>query len=229
MAARLTVLLLALLLGGCGALPEAIQPAAAPSVADQTASDDTALTAEAIAAENPYLDSRRSVSAGARNRFAAATAAMAVEDWDTARADLEWLVENHPKLSGPYLNLALLSIAEDRGAEAETHFQAAIEVNARNLSAYNQYAIFLREQGRFDDAERAYRSALDVWPDHAETHRNIGVLYDLYRGEHDKALQHYHRYQELTGNTDRTVAGWIVLLERQYGQVVLRGQQGGQE
>ena len=68
-----------------------------------------------------------------------------------------------------------------------------------------------------------------MWSDHAETHRNIGVLYDLYRGEHEKALQHYYRYQELTGNTDRTVAGWIVLLERQFGQVVLRGHQGGGE
>ncbi len=226
MVARAGIVLLALLLAGCGALPDVVSTTAPPAdVAEQAEMP----TAEAIAAENPYLDSRRSVSGSARQRFAAATAAMAAEDWDTARIDLEWLVENHPKLSGPYLNLALLSVAEGAPEEAEAHFKAALDVNKRNLVAYNQYAIFLREQGRFDDSEQVYLAALAVWSDHAETHRNLGVLYDLYRGEREKALQHYYRYQELTGNTDRTVAGWIVLLERQFSQVVLRDQQGGEE
>ncbi|MDJ0879377.1 MAG: tetratricopeptide repeat protein [Halieaceae bacterium] len=227
MAARAGILLLALLLGGCGALPDVVSPTTPPPA--DAAESPQMPTAEAIAAENPYLDSHRSVSGSARQRFAAATAAMATEDWDTARVDLEWLIENHPKLSGPYLNLALLCVAQGEVDAAETHFQAALEVNRRNLVAYNQYAIFLREQGRFDESEQVYLGALEVWSDHAETHRNIGVLYDLYRGEREKALQHYYRYQELTGNTDRTVAGWIVLLERQFSQVVLRGQQGGED
>ncbi len=225
MSARAGILAFAVLLGGCGAMPD-LGPRSPAPAADAA---EAAPVAETIAAENPYLDSRRSVSGTARQRFAAATAAMATEDWDTARVDLEWLVENHPKLSGPYLNLALLHVAEGDTATAETLFQAALEVNERNLAAYNQYAIFLREQGRFDEAERVYLDALAVWSDHAETHRNIGVLYDLYRGDHEKALQHYYRYQELTGNTDRTVAGWIVLLERQFSQLVQRGQQGAGE
>jgi tetratricopeptide (TPR) repeat protein len=150
---------------------------------------------------------------------------MAAEDWETAWADLEWLVENYPDLSGPYLNLALLHSAQGNVDEAEASFKAAIDVNPSNLSAYNQYAIFLREQGRFDDAEAIYLSALEVWDDHAETHLNLGVLYDLYRGEHERALQHYHRYQDLTGNEDRTVAGWIIVLERQFSQVVQRGEE----
>ena len=140
-------------------------------------------------------------------------------------ADLQWLIENHPKLSGPYLNMALLHSAQGETEGAETFFKTAIDVNKRNLGAYNQYAIFLRNQGRFDDSEHVYLQALDVWEDHAETHRNLGVLYDLYRGDHEKALLHYHRYQDLTGNEDRTVAGWIVLLERQFSQGVQRGEE----
>lgn len=230
MFARGALLLLALGLGACSAVPVSVMSPAEPQAESAEAAPvDSVAAAEAIAAENPYLNSRRSVSGAARQRFAAATAAMAAEDWDTARIDLEWLVENYPKLSGPYLNLALLHVAEGEPEQAETQFQAAIEANENNLVAYNQYAIFLREQGRFDAAETIYLEALAVWSNHAETHRNLGVLYDLYRGEHDKALQHYYRYQELTGNTDRTVAGWIVLLERQFGQVVQRGQQGAGE
>jgi Tfp pilus assembly protein PilF len=204
------------LLSGCGSVMEATKPAG------EAAPEGEAMIAE-IAARNPYLDTHRRVNSEAQQRFAAATAAMAVEDWGTAQVDLQWLIENHPKLSGPYLNLALLHSAKGEHEGAETFFQSAIEVNPRNLGAYNQYAIFLREQGRFDDAEHVYLEALAAWEDHAETHRNLGVLYDLYRGEHEKALQHYHRYQALTGNEDRTVAGWIIVLERQFSQVVQRG------
>ena len=208
----------ALLLGGCGAVVESSKPAAE---SPEGSSDPIA----EIAAQNPYLDTHRRVNSEARQRFDAATVAMAAEDWETAWLDLEWLVENHPELSGPYLNLALLHSARDNNDEAEASFKKAIEVNPSNLSAYNQYAIFLREQGRFDESEQVYLSALEVWEDHAETHLNLGVLYDLYRGEQEKALQHYRSYQDLTGNEDRKVAGWIIVLERQFSQVVQRSEE----
>ena len=220
---RLLSLLLALALSACSAVPmlsseEAVAPAADVAAPEQQ-------SPATIAAENPYLDSQRRVNDSARQRFAAATAAMAAEDWATARADLEWLVTEYPKLSGPYLNLALLHASQGHVQEAEHFFQATLEVNDRNLEAYNQYAIFLRRQGRFDDAEQVYLAALDTWGNHAATHRNLGVLYDLYRGDREKALQHYYRYQTLTGGEDRTVAGWIIDLERQFTQLVQRGGQ----
>ncbi len=228
MSARLLIAVLALAsLAGCGSMPSLPLPGGSETTSVEQAGDTApeAPTPEAIASENPYLDSRRRVSDSARQRFAAATAAMATEDWATARADLEWLINEYPKLSGPYLNLALLHAAEGRMQDAEHFFQVTLEVNKRNLDAYNQYAIFLRQQGRFDEAEEVYLSALSVWDDHAATHRNLGVLYDLYRGEREKALEHYYRYQSLTGGEDRTVAGWIIDLERQFTQVVQRGDQ----
>ncbi|MFT7175684.1 MAG: hypothetical protein ACJAUG_001685 [Halioglobus sp.] len=47
------------------------------------------------------------------------------------------------------------------------------------------------------------------------THRNLGILYDVYLGEKIKALRHFNRYQTLTGGADRKVKGWIVDLQRQ--------------
>jgi Flp pilus assembly protein TadD len=224
MAMRAAFALTFLLLAGCGGMPGLPLPASdSPAEVTGGVEGEASPSPEAIAAENPYFDSRRRVDDAARQRFAAATAAMAAGDWTTARADLEWLVDQHPKLSGPYLNLGLLHAANGNLAEAERYFEATLDVNPRNLEAYNQYAIFLRRQGRFDDAEQVYRSALGVWADHAATHRNLGVLYDLYRGEREKALQHYYRYQDLTGGEDRAVAGWIIDLERQFNSVARRG------
>lgn len=210
-----TVLMLPLL--GCSGLPGTPAPDAVVPV-----EPDTGLSVSP-AEVNPYLEDQPRVSETARRRFAAATAAMAAEDWETARADFEWLVEHNPKLSGPYLNLALLHATRGNATLAEQFFEAAVEVNPRNLEAYNQYGIFLRQQGRFDESERSYLAALAVWNGHAATHRNLGVLYDLYRGEREKALVHYYRYQALTGGSDRAVSGWIIDLERQFPQVVQRG------
>ena len=83
------------------------------------------------------------------------------------------------------------------------------------LAAHNQYGIFLREQGRFGEAEQAYLSALEISDNYPDTHRNIAVLYDLYLGDRERALRHYYRYQQLTDADERMVAGWIADLERQ--------------
>lgn len=166
-------------------------------------------------AENPYLLDRKSVPSDARRRFEQALVALEQKDTDWAITELQYLVENYPQLSGPSLNLALLYQQRGENELAETMFLKSMDANPNNLGAYNQYGIFLREQGRFKEAEDAYLQALVVWELHADTHRNIGVLYDLYMGDREKALQHFYRYQALIGADDRAVAGWIADLERQ--------------
>jgi len=84
------------------------------------------------------------------------------------------------------------------------------------VAGLNTDAIALREQGDFPGAEAAYLAALGADPDHADTHRNLGILYDLYLGVPGRALHHYGRYQALTQATDRRVAGWIADLERRH-------------
>ena len=132
-----------------------------------------------------------------------------------ALAELHALVENRPDLSGPCLNLALVYQHQKEPEPAEQYYRRALQANPYNLTAHNQFAIFLREQGRFRDAEQTYLQALTVWEAHPDTHRNIGVLYDMYMGDRLRALQHFNRYQDLTGADDLVVAGWIADLQRQ--------------
>ena len=62
-----------------------------------------------------------------------------------------------------------------------------------------------------------YQQALSSDDSYANAHRNIAILYEIYRGEYDKALQHYHRYLALIGGEDREVSMWIADLERRVG------------
>lgn len=209
------LLLLQLLLSACG-MHRQLAPESALSAPYSAEGVDE----EQVLPDNPYQLDRRPVAADAQRRFERALLALEQQDSASAMAQLLYLAEHYPRLSGPALNLALLSQQAGALEQAEHWFEQSIASNPANLSAYNQYGIFLREQGRFVEAEQVYLAALEVWEWHADTHRNIGVLYDLYMGERERALRHFYRYQALTGSDDRAVAGWIADLERQLTMLV---------
>jgi Tfp pilus assembly protein PilF len=195
-----------LLLSGCGSTIFQAETADSSSAGDGQASQ---------ARIAPYLQNRPAVSREVRQRFELANVYMAGQDWPGAVAELQWLVQTQQDLSGPCLNLALVYQNLDKLENAEELYRLALQRNPDNLVAYNQYAIFLRQQGRFEEAEATYLQALESWEFDSQTHRNIGVLYDMYMGDQVRALQHFHRYQSLTGTEDRAVASWIADLNRQ--------------
>lgn len=110
---------------------------------------------------------------------------------------------------------ALGELLPARYRKAEQTEKMSTPFWSRNVGEYNEKALALRQQGEFTAARDIYLKALDVEEEHANTHRNIGILYDLYLGEQDKALEHYQRYQDLSPTKDRAVAGWMADLERQ--------------
>jgi Flp pilus assembly protein TadD len=202
------LILVQLILVGCAGRPLTVQTHL------ESGADEVPRAAAELAGANPYLQGRVSVPAEARQRFAQAQVLIEQQDWQAALLELQALEESYPTLSGICLELALVHWQLGDAEQAAHWFQRSIENNASNISAYNEYGIFLRNQGRFAEAEAIYLQALEQWEASADTHRNIGILYDLYVGEPNKALQHYYRYQVLTGETDREVAAWIADLER---------------
>lgn len=182
----------------------------------ETGTVDVSVTPAELPAVNPYLQERRSVPAQAQRRYERAQVLIEEKDWPGALLELQGLAKSYPLLSGPCLNLAMLSRQLGDVSEAQHWFQKSISINARNIRAYDEYGVFLREQGRFDEAETIYLQALEQWEASAETHRNIGILYDLYVGKPEQALEHYNRYQMLTGGGDREVAAWIADLQRRH-------------
>lgn len=200
--------LLAAVLSACSFVPQrSVERSAENSDAEQAA-----MAAGAVV--DPYLRDRPAVPPSVQAEFDTAVAAMQAKQWGEAEPRLQQLTEREPGLSGPFLNLALLYAQTQRPALAEQFFQRAIEVNPNNLAARNQYGIWLREQGRFREAEATYREALTRWADFPDAHLNLGILYDLYLGRLPEALQHYQRYLELRGAEETPVQGWVADLQR---------------
>lgn len=116
--------------------------------------------------------------------------------------------------------------AEDAGdiELAKSIYEAMMDSGAKASRSLNHYAIFLRKQLEIDQAENVYLRALKYSPRDATTHYNLGILYELYRGDFSKAKQHYESYQANAEEADPAVKNWIVDLERR----IASGESGGE-
>lgn len=219
------VIAMLLLLSACGSTPDKVREdkdAAINAEIDASLAAGKGLPPPGLDLtapdEDPYLTQVVDTPAAARSQFNNARNAMRNQDWKTAEFLLQQLTAQYPKLSGPFLNLGLAYKQRDNYSGAEDAFKQAIAVNSLNLAAYNELALLLREQGRFDEAEKQYLAALKVWPKHTSSRKNLGILYDLYLGQWPQALEQFEIYQYLQNEPDRLVAGWIIDLKRRIEQ-----------
>jgi tetratricopeptide (TPR) repeat protein len=133
-------------------------------------------------------------------------------------AELEFkeLIVGYPQFTGPQVNLGLLYLRDSRLPEAEAAFKAALEHDPANEVAGNELGIVERKLGKFAEAEAAYQRTIAAEPNYAPAHLNLGVLYDLYLAQPQKALNEFERYIQLAGD-NKQVAGWVVELRKRVG------------
>ena len=157
------------------------------------------------------------VSDANRAAFAQAIEAMNAQQWQTAETLLLKITQRQPQLSGPWVNLAQVRMAQEQPEEARLALRRAIEVNPGNCAAHNRLGVLSRQMGDFDSAESHYKACLSAQPDFEDAYLNLGILYELYLGRLPEALAAYRQYQDLTDAPDRKVQGWVMDLERRLG------------
>jgi len=134
---------------------------------------------------------------------------MQEHEWKAAQQRLSPITVSHPQLSGPWLNLGITQLQLGNSAAAESSFKRSLDANPGNIEACNQLGILYRRAGQLDDAHRFYEAALLHDPDYADAHWNLGILHDQYLSNPQLALQHYERFQEITGSGDPQLQAWI--------------------
>jgi tetratricopeptide (TPR) repeat protein len=137
---------------------------------------------------------------------------------EKARELLDGLLQVRPDHPDLLANGAIVAMAEDRKETARTLFEEALKVAPGHRVASNNLALLLKGEGDFVEARRVLTRALERHPDDPTLHYNLGVVYELYLQNLEKALKHYHRYQGLSEEPDPKVAGWIIDLERRVDQ-----------
>lgn len=168
-------------------------------------------------------------SSAVTNRYARALGYMDAGNDSRAQREFEAFGEAYPDYAGAHVNLGIIYDRNGRPDAAEAAFRRAVSVCAECASAYNHLGITQRHKGLFDEAEQSYLSAIEANPDYALAYYNLGVLYDLYRGRPDLALQYYEAYVErATEAADvEDVSKWIIDLRRRAGKPQRSAQSGG--
>jgi Flp pilus assembly protein TadD len=133
-----------------------------------------------------------------------------------AELEFKQLALAYPEFAGPDVNLGLLYLRASRYADAETALKAALARNPDNAVASDELGIVERKLGKFAEAEAAYQHTIAVEPNYAPAYLNLGVLYDLYLAEPQKALEQFEHYLTLAGD-NKQVAGWVVELKKRVG------------
>lgn len=144
-----------------------------------------------------------------------ALSAMAAQQFVQAEKLFRDLLSAQPRLAGAYVNLALIERARGKTDAMKPLLDQALKMNPRNVDALQLQAHLAQAQGHFSQAEQYLLQAASIAPDTPRVHYSLGVLYELYLQEFDRAKRHYQRYAELSDADDTAmVERWIKLLER---------------
>ncbi len=153
-----------------------------------------------------------------RAKFDRAVLLQQTGDQTGAEAELLRFIAEYPSFAAPWVNLAMIQIAQGRADEARASLDSSFAVDQDYAPAWNQLGILHRKNGNFSEAEAAYLNAVTVSPDYALAHLNLGILNDLYLGRLEAALSAYEAYQALQSEADPQVARWIADLSRRTGR-----------
>jgi tetratricopeptide (TPR) repeat protein len=218
------------LLAGCHSAP--VQPPRAPapvvpastpeskpvtsSGAPAAGAGSASSAAGAAAANGAAAADSTPIPPRAAQQYSQALQMMKSNRLTDAELEFKQLAVAYPQFAGPQLNLGLLYLNASRLPEAEAAFKAALHTSPANPIAGDELGIVERKLGKFAEAEAAYLAAIAAEPNYAPTHLNLGVLYDLYLVEPQKALEQFERYIEIAGE-NKQVSGWVIELRKRVG------------
>ncbi len=143
-----------------------------------------------------------------------ALAELKKDDTEAALALLTRVSQDAPDKPLLFTNLGLAHFRLQQPERAEQAFVKAIARNPKDAVAHNHMGILQRRKGQFEEALTHYQRAIEIDDDYARAHLNLGILFDLYLQNLEKALQQYQQYRSLASEENALVDGWIVDIER---------------
>jgi tetratricopeptide (TPR) repeat protein len=89
---------------------------------------------------------------------------------------------------------------EDLLREFKTQERPSTELRSAAAASHVGLGVIYRKRGRFEQAQKEYERALELSPNSALTHLNLGLLYDFHLKKPEEARTHYQRYLDAGGD-----------------------------
>jgi len=166
------------------------------------------------------------VSPDVKQAYQSALAAIRASEHKQAESLLLRVSAREPGLSGPVANLAVVYERTNRASLAIKTMRRAITLNPRRADYHNVLGVWHRQQGEFKEARQAYEQALALDPGYAPALLNIGILWDIYLQEPDKALAYYQRYQLFVPADAATITKWVADIQQRTRAAEQKPKQG---
>jgi len=207
---RLTAvpLLLCALLAACASTPPAGGPQAPATAPGAGSSKQASKDLPARRTES----TEGSVKPAVQRAYDAALDELNGGHADDATRDLLALARSEPDLGGPHANLGLIYRQAGKLADSVTELEQAVRLNSQQPVYWNQLGITYRQSGEFKKAQEAYEKAIALDPSYANPYLNLGILFDLYLWDGQRALELYDRFLALSPGDERVVK-WIADLK----------------
>jgi tetratricopeptide (TPR) repeat protein len=143
--------------------------------------------------EDPLRDALRKLDQGAASHLERGVALEQVGRLQDAIAETEEALRLDPTLVQAHVNLIILYGRVGDREKAKEHYQAAVKLNPNQFpDAYYNYGVLLIQEGKLDEAEKAFRQALEVRPSYADAHNNLGNLLER-QGKFPEAIAEYKK------------------------------------
>lgn len=190
---RLTLLLLTVLLAACGG-NQVRYVDGDPTLSDQVVS-------------------RKELSASQQQVYTTALAAIESEEYAQAIKLLNSIASSNETLSEVYLNLSLAYYRTDQFEESLAAAKRAVALDAKSSNTNYMAGLAYLKASQVNAARQAFAAAIEVNPEHAYAHYNLGLIYDIYYQQLQTAIDHYQRYVILIKEEDQATVEWIEQLK----------------
>ncbi len=114
----------------------------------------------------------------ARDIVNAANLRLDANDYGHALALYEQALSLNPDNAQANLGLGIVLDQLGRGDESGAFYERSVAASPDAI-AYNNLGTWYHQRGRLDEAERAYRRAVELKPQLAQAHNNLGIIYSL--------------------------------------------------
>ena len=137
---------------------------------------------------------------------------------EDAIAETEKALALDPSLAKAHLNLLILYAKAGKNKQAEEHYKALLVLAPDQFpdADYN-YGVLLFEEGKLDEAEKAFRKTLTIAPSNDAAHNNLGYLLER-EGKLSEAAAEYRKAIDIRPNSREAhfKLGRILVNQKQY-------------
>jgi Flp pilus assembly protein TadD len=132
-----------------------------------------------------------------------------------ATSELKKAVELDDELVPALVYLARIYMDDKNYADTVPLLESATERDPTNADLYLTLGVAYRGVGRLDDAEAAYKKALELDPADPSPHFNLGVLLGDFKKDYDGAVDAFNTYVQAGGDKSALATEYISEVEKE--------------